>query len=153
VFYFRGYPHLHAFLNVAMNGEAPLSVGESLGENLRPMEGVQVKELFERAMLHEVRTDLSYYDVESVVGRLRSGIIRTGDIYNLESWQNRVTVVEAKGKEIRDKLKLDVDPSRTYALATTGYDARRVGTPLSRKDGPMLRDVVIDYLRHAGFSA
>ena len=33
VFYFRGYPHVHAFLNVAMDGDAPLSVGEPLGNN------------------------------------------------------------------------------------------------------------------------
>src|SRR5262245_48464161 len=31
--YFRGYPHVHAFINVAMDGDAPLSVGEPLGEN------------------------------------------------------------------------------------------------------------------------
>src|SRR5262249_25467862 len=33
VFYFRGAPHVHAFVNVAMDGDAPLSVGEPLGEN------------------------------------------------------------------------------------------------------------------------
>ena len=35
VFYFRGFPHVHAFFNVAMDGEAPLSVGEVIGRNPR----------------------------------------------------------------------------------------------------------------------
>src|SRR5262249_39137598 len=33
VFYFRGYPHVHAFLNITMDASAPLSVGEHLGTN------------------------------------------------------------------------------------------------------------------------
>src|SRR5205814_2059540 len=31
VFYFRGHPHVHAFINIAMDAAAPLSAGESLG--------------------------------------------------------------------------------------------------------------------------
>jgi hypothetical protein len=30
VFYFRGHPHVHAFINIGMNADAPLSVGELL---------------------------------------------------------------------------------------------------------------------------
>ena len=33
VFHFRGEPHVHAFLNVAMDGERPLSLGDVVGEN------------------------------------------------------------------------------------------------------------------------
>jgi hypothetical protein len=35
VFYFRGYPHVHAFINVAMDAGAPLSSGERAGARYR----------------------------------------------------------------------------------------------------------------------
>ena len=94
VFHFRGHPHVHAFVNVAMNGDAPLSVGEVLGENPHVLEGDDVQALFERAMHVGTGSDCAHYDRGSVVGRLRSGTIRTGDVYNLESWRDSVVVVE-----------------------------------------------------------
>lgn len=39
MFYFRGYPHLHAFFNIAMDAENPLSVGEQVGVADKPIEG------------------------------------------------------------------------------------------------------------------
>ena len=33
VLYFRGEPHVHAFVNVAMDGDAPLSVGDVVAQN------------------------------------------------------------------------------------------------------------------------
>jgi hypothetical protein len=53
VFYFRGYPHVHAFVNVAMDGDAPLSVGEPLGRNPVWLDRTGVKVLFENALLAE----------------------------------------------------------------------------------------------------
>src|SRR6266571_2273976 len=90
VFYFRGYPHVHAFLNVAMDGDAPLSAGEPLGNNPAWLDHAAVKSLFETALIAETKSDFAYYDESSVVGRLRPGLIRSGDIYNLESWQEKV---------------------------------------------------------------
>jgi hypothetical protein len=37
----------------------------------------------------ETRADFAYYDENSVVGRLRPGLIRSGDIYSLESWRKQ----------------------------------------------------------------
>lgn len=153
VFYFRGFPHVHAFINVAMNGDAPLSVGESLGENAVVLEGGAVKDLFERAMKARTGSDLAYYHPDRVVGRLRTGTIKTGDIYNLESWQEDVTTVEAMGSEIKTKLQLDVDPKRIYSLATTTFHAQRLNTIGPRKSGALLRDIVIDHVRAKGFAA
>ena len=148
VFYFRGFPHVHAFINVAMNGNEPLSVGEIVGENPAVLEGGQVKQLFEAAMQAQTGADFSYYEAGSVVGRLRKGLIRTGDIYNLESWQEVVTVSEVKGSRIRGplieqlhRLGTDPQPGRSYTVATTaaGYGASQ---PIIR-----LRDATIAYLR------
>jgi hypothetical protein len=131
---------VHAFINIAMDAESPLSVGDLIGDNPSVLEGDRVKTLFEDAMLDQFGTDLAYYDRESVVGRLRAGSIRTGDIYNLESWQDSVAVAEVRGSELPAELRTDRDPARTYSLATT-----------RDTDGTMLRDVTIAYLKKHGF--
>jgi hypothetical protein len=152
VFYFRGYPHVHAFVNVAMNGNAPLSVGEMLGENPTALEGAAVKALFERVMRAQTGCDHAYYPTTSVVGRLRKGTIRAGDIYNLESWQERIAVVEVKGSALPKSPDFAPDPKRTYTVATTGFGADALKSVFGGERTVMLRDATIEYLRTHGFS-
>ncbi len=97
VMYFRGYPHVHAFINIAMNADAPLSSGEELGDNPAWLDRAGVKALFETALRTETGADLAFYPQDSVAGRLRPGAIRSGDIYSLESWQESVEVVDVHG--------------------------------------------------------
>ncbi len=161
VFYFRGYPHVHAFINVAMDGDEPLSVGEPLGNNPSWLDRAGVKALFETALRSETNADLAYYNESSVAGRLRPGLIRAGDIYSLESWQEMVEVVEVRGSNL-GALLLDrfrrqgVAPNseKTYAVATTTYSAgdgkRKLGRIDTRRTGPMLRDLIINHLRKFG---
>jgi hypothetical protein len=163
VFYFRGYPHVHAFINIAMDGDAPLSVGEPLGNNPSWLDHGGVKTLFETAMRSETKADLAYYDENSVAGRLRPGVVRSGDIYSLESWQEGVDVVEIRGSELSSALRnalkerrLDPHPDKRYTVATTAYvareDQKKIGNVTSRRSGPMLRDLTIQYLRSHGFT-
>jgi hypothetical protein len=164
VFHFRGYPHVHAFLNVAMDGDSPLSAGEPLGTNPAWLDRAGVKALFESAMRSETKADLAYYDEGSVAGRLRKGIIRSGDIYSLESWQELVEVVDIKGAnlsagllaQLRDR-RVEVDADKIYKVATTSYiaadDSAKIGRIDSKQQGAMLRDVTVAYLRSHGFTA
>ena len=161
VFYFRGHPHVHAFLNVAMDGDAPLSVGEPLGQNPAWLDRPGVKALFESALRSGTGADLAYYDERSVAGRLRPGLVRSGDIYSLESWQERVEVVDVRGCNLSALLLsqlrtrgVEADPAKTYSVATTRFAAKQRAEPLGRIDarrpGPMLRDLTVDYLRTHG---
>ena len=163
VFYFRGFPHVHAFINVAMDGNAPLSVGEVVGENPAVLEGTAVKELFEKAMRHATEGELAYYDRESVVGRLRSGTIRTGDIYNLESWINTIQRVTLRADELdgvakEDLVRQGLNPNSTerVSIATTDFSAgenrrRAFGGGAVEPLGIDLRDAAIEYLKQHGF--
>lgn len=173
VLFFRGYPHVHAFINIAMDAHAPLSVGEPVADNPALLEGAGVQRLFEAAMQDQSGADLAYYDPESVAGRLRQGPIREGDIYALEVWQNAVAVVEIKGAGLSPTLVqalrargADPDPLRTYRVATVDYTAREDAHRLgqidridgtdgtdARSPGPLLRDVTIAYLKKHGFPA
>jgi len=162
VFYFRGYPHVHAFLNIAMDGDSPLSVGESLGNNPVWLDRAGVKALFETALRSETGADLAYYDESSVAGRLRPGLVRSGDVYSLESWQETVEVVEVRGANLSARLQaalrergIESNPARTYSVATTTFVANEASKTLGRIEaqhrGRMLRDLTVDYLRSHGF--
>jgi uncharacterized protein DUF3500 len=162
VFYFRGYPHVHAFVNVAMNAGAPLSSGEELGDNPVWRDRGSVKALFETALRKEMGADLAYYPAESVAGRLRPGAIRSGDIYTLESWQEAVEVVDVHGSRLSATTLAEISPARhepdsakTYSIATTTYGAdelkRQLGRIDGRRHGPMLRDLTVAYLKRYGF--
>lgn len=159
VFHFRGYPHVHAFVNVAMSADAPMSAGETLGENSKWLDNADVKALFETAMRSETASDLAYYPEDSVAGRLRPGVIRSGDIYALESWQESVQIVEVHGSNLTplmiDQLGATPDPARMYRIATTEYAARdlqeRLGRIETRRQSAMVRDVALAYLKKHGF--
>jgi len=162
VLYFRGHPHVHAFVNVAMDGDAPLSVGELLGENPAPLAGPAVRALFERALATEAGADLAYYPDESVVGRLRAGPIRSGDVYVLESWQESSVVVTVRGARLgggtlarlADRGE-PVDLERTYRIATTDHAAKHLQPELGRIEereaGALVRDLAVAHLRARGF--
>ena len=164
VFYFRGHPHVHAFVNVTMEGDAPLSVGELLGDNPAVLAGDKVKRLFEAAMREHAGSDFAYYNVDGVAGRLRKGPVRTGDIYSLESWQDSVTLVELKGSNLSAPFVaqlrgqgVEPEPHRVYTVATTGYIANKaadehLGRVESRQKSVPVRDAAIAYLRKRGFS-
>ncbi len=160
VFYFRGFPHVHAFINVGMDGNAPLSVGEELGVNETIVEGASLCAFFERVMRASCETDFAYYSPESAVGRLRTGVIRTGDIYNLVSWNNTVHIVKLRGSQLEGQLMKSrakhIERDRTYTLATTNFvieeeldrvfGGGKVSDPHLR-----LRDVTIQYVQRNGF--
>lgn len=163
VFHFRGAPHVHAFVNVAMDGDAPLSVGEALGENPAALERTGVKRLFELALRTQCGTDLGHYDEGSVAGRLRKGLIRSGDVYTLESWQDHAVVVEVRGAALSpalvDALRADgraLEPERRYTIATPTQVARENAAQLgrvesTRREGPV-RELASAYLRAHGFA-
>ena len=163
VFHFRGHPHVHAFMNVSMDGDAPLSVGELLGNNPTELAGEGVKALFETVLREELGADLAYFDVRSVAGRLRRGPIRSGDIYALEVWQDAVALVEVRGANLSAELRAELVrrrselvPEKTYTVATTAHvadelAAEKLGRIESRRPGPLLREAAVAHLRTHGF--
>ncbi len=163
VFHYRGEPHLHAFVNVAMDGERPMSVGDVVAESPARLERDGVRALFETILRETTGADAAYYHPESVAGPLRAGTLRTGDLYNLESWREHVTVVEVTGESLRPALAQAFEDQgitpRTgsrYRVATTSYIAGNLADEVlgdvdAEPEGEMLRDVAIAYLSERGF--
>jgi hypothetical protein len=161
VLYFRGYPHVHAFINIAMDPGSPLSSGEHLADNPAWLDAAAVKALFEAAMRTETGADVAYYPQDSVAGRLRPGSIRSGDIYTLESWQEPVDVGEVHGSLLQKTplaglAQADIDSTRMYKVATTRYGVGRLRDELGPVESPrprgMLRDLTIAYVKRHGFA-
>jgi hypothetical protein len=163
VFHFRGEPHLHAFLNVAMDGERPLSLGEPLGENPDVLEGEGLRAFFETAMRASAEADVAYYPPGSVAGRLRAGTVRAGDVWVAESWVNALAVVEVKGADLSPEIarllaRRGAAPqaSSTYRIATLDYLVRQEPEQIGRfarwrSLGP-LRDALVAHARMHGFA-
>ncbi len=159
VLYFRGHPHVHAFINIARDGTAPLSVGPLLGDNPRRRAGPSLAALFEQALLERRGTDLAYYPVESAVGVLAAGRVRSGDVWVAESWQDGVIEVEVRGSHLGPALRarLDgIDPARIYTVATTRFAAAeraaQIGGIEGYVDGGLLRDALVAHLSEHGFA-
>ena len=113
-----------------MDGEHPLSVGEVLFENPAPWGPSEVQAFFEDVMAAELGTELAYYPRVSVAGRLSAGTIRTGDIMALESWENRIEVLEVGGADLAPVLRTRVEAQgervadeRRYEMAVPDYVA------------------------------
>jgi hypothetical protein len=163
VFHFRGEPHVHAFVNVAMDGERPLSLGEVLGETTVSLEGEELRSFFETAMRAQAQADAAYYPSSSVVGRLRAGTVRTGDVWVAESWANELVVVEIEGSDLAPELAAlmrarGIAPqSRSlYRIATTDYTAReearqRLGRSRGERSLGLLREALVVHARAHGF--
>jgi hypothetical protein len=165
VLHFHGAPHVHALVNVAMDGEHPLSVGDLLGDNPAKLEGAAVSAIFERALADQPGVDLAYFHDDSVAGSLRAGPVRAGDIWALETYAERACQLEIPGRLLGAPLRarltargVSVDPDRRYVIATTGFVADEfadelLGQIAARESGPFLRELTVDHLRRAGFPA
>ena len=162
VLYFRGYPHVHAFVNIAMDGDSPLSSGEALADNPAWLDRDGVRRLFEAALRVETGAAIGYYPGDSVAGRLRSGTIRSGDIYTLESWQEEVAVATVHGSLlagdplVHGLVHPPLDPSATYRVASTKWGIDRLRERAGRLESEtahgLLRDLTVRYIKKHGFA-
>jgi hypothetical protein len=163
VFHFKGYPHVHAFVNISMDGDTPLSSGERLAENPAWLDRGGVRRLFETALRVETGADFGYYPEESVAGRLRPGTIRSGDIYTLESWQESVVVAAVHGSMLRGAAlsglaeRQLIDLSATYRVASTKWGINSLSEQVRRVESEdargLLRDLTVRYVKKHGLAA
>lgn len=165
VFHYRGEPHLHALFQVAMDAENPMSLGEPLGENPRELEGPGVKAFFERVLLDAADADFAWYAPHHVGGRIRQGTIRSGDLYNVESWYHQPSVLEVAGADVSPERKAEFasrgTPLRDGSVYRIAMDHWSAGHPdefgfgrgRAHDTDLLLRNAAVDYARRNGFVA
>jgi len=114
-------------------------------------------------MRAQAQADVAYYPPSSVVGRLRAGPVRTGDVWAAESWVSDLVVVEAKGADLAPALTASLrsrgsaaQSAATYRIATTSYVAdyearERLGRVGERQSLGLLRDALAEHAKAHGF--
>ncbi len=156
VVHFKGYPHVHAYINI-VNRPERAAIGEQLARITSPLGGVAITSLLLNALRQHTGEPFAYYPMPAA-GRLPKGLVTTGSIYTLEPFNNHAVVVELRPEQMSPKLLqslslqgADLTPGKATRLATVDYflrDSRDLGEVdalISR--GGSLRDSLIETLR------
>jgi 2',3'-cyclic-nucleotide 2'-phosphodiesterase (5'-nucleotidase family) len=132
-------------------------VDVSIGESRRELSRSEVKSLIERAMRDSMHTDFALMNRGGVRDILPKGRILARHIWNIMPFDNEVVVGKFPGSRIPANATphMAVDPSREYTLAVTDFTAEAQNDPEGlagggyefSKDGPLLRDVLIEWIR------
>lgn len=156
VVHFKGYPHVHAYINIVKRPERA-AIGEQLAQIDSPLSGSAITSLLLNAMRQHTQERFAYYPMPAA-GRLSKGIVTTGSIYTLEPFNNQAVVVELKPEKMSPRLiqsltsqGAELTPGKATRLATVDYllrDSRDLGEVdrlVSR--GGSLRDSLISMLK------
>jgi len=161
ILHFQGYPHVHAYVQVVRD-PARANVGETLGTTPAAIEGDRMRRLLEGALRRATGEALAFHARE-VPGRFCPGEITTGLAYSLDPYRNRVVVASIRGRAMTAALRervesggLEVDPARSYRIATLRYFAETpeiFGDPQSLEPSDLLlRDALVAHLRANGLA-
>lgn len=156
VLHFKGYPHVHAYINIVNRPESA-AIGEQLALIEASLSGSAVTSLLLKALRQHTGERFAYYPMPAA-GRLPKGIVTTGSIYTLEPFNNHAVVVELKPEQMSPKLVqsltlqgAELTPGKATRLATIDYllrDSRDLGeVDTFVKRGDSLRDSLIAMLR------
>lgn len=128
-----------------------------IGESRRVQSQTEVKALIEQAMRETMGTDLALMNRGGVRDRLPKGTILARHVWNIMPFDNEVVVGKFKGSRIPKRIAGDrqLDPDREYTLAVTDFTAETQSDPEGlggtgyafTKDGPLLRDLLIDWIK------
>ena len=162
VIHFKGYPHVHAYINVVRDPRRA-NLGESLGEVDSTVEGDAMRRLLEAALRRATGTELAWYGPD-VPGRFCPGVVTSGLAYALDPYGNRVVVATLKGSQmapvLRERLEADgtrIAPDKSYRVASTGYLVREHGVfgdpERVEKSDLLVRDALLAHLRAGGLTA
>jgi hypothetical protein len=103
VIHFKGYPHVHAYINVVRD-PSKVAIGEVLAKTRSAVSGDGIKYLLEAALRFETDEDLAYFPM-APAGRLATGLVSTGSIFSLDPFNNYSLVVEVEEPAMSEKLK------------------------------------------------
>lgn len=163
VIHFKGYPHVHAYINVVKD-PAKIAIGETLAKLDSVVQGESIRNLLVRAMKQQTGEQFGFYHNE-YLGRLSPGLVSSGSIYALDPYDNKVVVLTMPADQMTAELKrsllsqgADLSKGRQVRFATIDYLARQKNQLSQTSDeltsfepsGLSLRASVINYLRSGG---
>jgi 5'-nucleotidase / UDP-sugar diphosphatase len=128
-----------------------------IGEARREIAGPDLKRLIERAMRDETGADFAFMNLGGVRDKLPQGRLLARNVWNVMPFDNVVVIGKFPGSRLPATV-LDgrtVDPQKEYTLAVSDFTAanqdghNQLGTTglVFSKDGPMLRDLIVDWVK------
>jgi 2',3'-cyclic-nucleotide 2'-phosphodiesterase (5'-nucleotidase family) len=138
-------------------GEITKIVDQPIGIALRELAGPEVRRLIERAMIDATGADFAFMNAGGVRDKLPKGQLLARHVWTVMPFDNLVVTARIKGSALPPMVggvKV-IDPDREYILAVSDFTAANMSAPSQlgvsgvefSRDGPLLRDVIIDYVR------
>ena len=143
-----------AALVAKWEGRVSKAVDVPIGQARRQFNQPDVRVIIERAMKDETHSDLAFMNSGGVRDVIPQGTILARHAWNVMPFDNRVVVGKFRGKQIPDTVRRDqpLDPDREYTLAVPDFVAvnqlymKASGLEFP-KSGPLLRDVIINWIK------
>lgn len=162
VIHFKGYPHVHAYINIVKD-PTRIAIGESLATLGSGLQGNAIRRLFLSAMKQQTGEQFAFYHTE-YLGRLSPGIVSAGSLYALDPYDNKIEFVTMMVDNMTAELKQSLEqqgailqPGKLIRFATIDYlvqqkislSRHRQGLKSVEKSGLSLRESLVEYLKTA----
>lgn len=157
VIHFKGYPHVHGYINVVHNPNK-VAIGEVIASAKSAIQGENIRNLLLAALRYETGERFAYFPMP-VAGRIAQGAVSTGSIYALDPFDNYAMVVEIDESAMSVKLKTslasqgaNLSRGKRIRLATASYmleDPRDLGVISNViSTGAPIRESLINLIRN-----
>lgn len=162
VIHFKGYPHVHAYINIVKD-PTRIAIGESLTTLHSGLQGKDIGRLFLNVMKQQTGEQLAFYHTD-YLGRLSPGIVSVGSIYALDPYDNKIVFVTMMVDHMTDELRFSLEqqgvnlqPGKLIRFATIDYlvqqksslSRQRQGFKSVEQSGLSLRESLVEYLKAA----
>ncbi|HSW48859.1 MAG TPA: bifunctional UDP-sugar hydrolase/5'-nucleotidase [Bryobacteraceae bacterium] len=132
-------------------------VDQPIGKALREIPQAEVRKMIERAMREATGADFAFMNAGGVRDRFPQGQLLARHVWNIMPFDNLVVTGRFKGSVLPAVVTAGrtIDPDKEYTLAVSDFTAANMEAPsqlgvtglVFGKDGPLLRDVILDWVR------
>lgn len=162
VWHFQGWPHVHAYLNLAGNGGIR-GIGDTIGELERSVAPAETRTWLEQAFAGIADTQYGYH-MDTLAGQFFKGPVTAGDLYSFLPFRNRLVVATIKPEAMAADLRMRLQTAGYQAsnkpvrVATLDYYTRRkdvFGSPEKVEQLTHIppRKELVEYTRQSGLPA
>jgi hypothetical protein len=153
VIHFKGYPHVHAYLQIARNPRRA-NVGAVLAQTRALVEGPAMRRFIEQA-IRRSSGEARAFAAEDSPARFCPGEITTGLVQALDPFRERIVVARidarAMARPVRERLDVREGVQRVATTAFLAGDPEQFGRPESVTDtGTRLSEALLAHLRAGG---
>jgi 2',3'-cyclic-nucleotide 2'-phosphodiesterase (5'-nucleotidase family) len=138
-------------------GEVTKVVDQPIGTAMREIPEPEVRRIIEMAMREATGADFAFMNPGGVRDKFPMGQLLARHVWNIMHFDNLVVTARVKGRALPPVVTQGaaIDPDKEYTLAVSDFTAANMSAPSQLgvsglefgKDGPLLRDVILDWVR------